>query len=77
MAPQSFAHFFSAWTKAQCESRQKLTPPGSFNNYVDKKRGVGVNGNSTLGHMTMGRYKMSIFVHFSGRGSKLCKIWST
>ena len=28
---------------------------GSFNNYVDKKRGLGVSGKSTLGHVTKGR----------------------
>ena len=28
---------------------------GAFNNYVDKKRGVGVNTKSTRGHVTKGR----------------------
>ena len=30
-------------------------PLWSFNNYVDKKRGVGVSGKSTVGHVTKDR----------------------
>ena len=32
---------------------------GSFNNYVDKKRGEGVSRKSTLGHVTKGRYHVN------------------
>ena len=45
---------------------------GSFNNYVDKKRGV--SGMSTVGHVTKGKQylcKRFIFVHLMGLGIKI------
>ena len=36
-------------------SKDGMDDKGSFNNYVDKKRGLGVSGKSTLGHVTKGR----------------------
>ena len=44
----------SAHFTAEC--RGALTHYGSFNNYVDKKRGEGVRTKFTLSHMTKGRY---------------------
>ena len=52
---------------------------GSFNNYVDKKRGEGVSRKTTLGHVTKVRYhvKCPLFSTRGERGSRLGKIWST
>ena len=52
---------------------------GAFNNYVDKKRGEGVNRKFMLGHVTNGRnYVKCQQLSTQGRlGSKLGKIWST
>ena len=38
------------------------TKKGSFNNYVDKKREVGVNGKSTMGHVTKGSFCVKIII---------------
>ena len=35
---------------------------GSFNNYVDNRRGKGVSNKSTLGHVTKGRYHAGMYL---------------
>ena len=49
-------HFLSLHYLAYITLKLLHSYKGSFNNYVDKKRGEGVSRKFTLGHMTKGRY---------------------
>ena len=59
------------------ESLECYRHKGSFNKYVDKKRGLEGQLKFHLGSRNNSQGKMSIFVHSRGWGSKLGKIWST
>jgi hypothetical protein len=57
---------------ALSNSDSSISSKGSFNNYVDKKRGEGVSRKSMLCHVTKGRYHVKC-PQLSTRGERVSK----